>query len=294
MAETEAIEAGTKLIDAWGHLSNAALFGMTALGLSIVIAVVVWIIFKYKIQKDVEDNKNARAKQYSDNLSKLQDHIDRSCNKTEDVIRSKDDKMLSVLKDINENLIEMRKDMNAINLLHSDDKESITFIVNKLNEMEKGISYIADNTSGIINVNDSMYISKIYFYKVIFNECDKVAKKSLKENDFVNRSEFVSNKFRTDIGEILSESRSNLCSLPLSINAYKLFKIDSTSVSERFMLVDMIWDGIKELYNKSITIDEKYEEVSLRILNIIRDYITEIMNTEMGSGQYKKMNSDFH
>jgi hypothetical protein len=60
------------------------------------------------------------------------------------------------------------------------------------------------------------------------------------------------------------------------------------------MLVDMLWSGIEDLYTKDISLDNKYEEASLRIFNIIRDYTTEIFNRELDTVSYQRIKSDFH
>lgn len=293
MAMSE-LESGAELVKAWGELSDSALLGLTILGIGIVVAVILYLVFKYKRDRIVEDNKNKRANIYASGFKALEEKMQRGDDKVNRMICDSNKNLSDNLHDINENLAQLIREIAILRSSNHNDQKNIDFVVNKVSEIEKQVDGVLANTVGMMNETDSALLTKIYFYKVIQDECEKIVRKSLKENDFKSRSEFVCKKVKTEIGNVLSDARSILSGLPLSINISILFKIDSKSTSERFMLVDMIWDGIEDLFLKEISLEEKYEEASLRVLNIIRDYITEIFNRELDTISYQRINSEFH
>lgn len=289
-----ALESGARLVDAWGQLSSAALVGFTVLGISIVIAVIVYIIFKFKNNRAIEDAKNKRAKLYADNMKKLEAKIDNGQAKVDRSINDGNSKVVAALNIINESIGKSNRELTILKSSSQIESQHLVSVATKINEIERHIEGLIASTSGIMNEGDSAYLIKTYFYKVVMTECDKVIKASLKENDYDTRPEFVSKKVRTRVGNILSEARATLHGLPVSINFSSLFKIDDMSTSERFLLVDIMWSGIKELFSSDMSLDDKYEEATLRVSNIIRDYVSEIFAREISTSSYRRMNSEIH
>lgn len=292
--DKDTLKSGAELVHAWGQLSNAALVGFTILGISIVAAVIIYIIFKYKSNKSAEDSKYKRAQMYAENVKRLESKIDGGNTRVDKSINDSNIKVVNVLNAINSNIEKLNRELTILKSSSQIENQNFTSMIKKVDEIEKQVEGLIASTSGIMNEGDSAYLVKTYFYKVVMTECDKAIRISLKENDYDSRPEFVSKKVRTEIGNILSEARATLHGLPISINFTALFKIDDTATSERFLLVDIIWDGIKELFSSTMSLDEKYEEASLKISNIIRDYVSEVFVREISTSSYRRMNSEIH
>jgi len=290
------IESSSDLVKHWGQLSDAALVGAVSLGLAIIIAVVIYIVFSYKKYKMIQSAKDMRSQEYIQSNEKVGNKLDRLSSTMSRINLENTKSLNESLSNINNTLGEVKSIIDVSNSQTNDFKSILVSTIDKIDIMSLIINTLLDKTKGVISDKDSLYLVKIYFYKIICNEIEKVIHHSLEENDFINRKLFVTDKVRTNIGMILSTYRSDLIEfeLPFSVNGF--FKIDSSSTSERFMLVDLIWMAVEDIFTSNMMIKEKKEEASLRIINVIRDYITEIFiqeyDVDENPGNYGKVISN--
>lgn len=295
MADSETLSSGAELLEKFSKLEGYTLLSATILGVLIVVAVIIFIIFKYKQSKVDLEHKSRRAKQYADSSLRIERKLDSMSKAITTSFQATSKNMVQVLGDVNKNLTSLRNLMAGLDHQSTDFKAALIEALGKIEDISKVVDYIMDKTKGVMSGKDSYFLIKLYFFKVICYEIEKVVHKSLVENDFVNRRTYVTDKVRTDIGNVLSTYRADISEYELSINAGVFFKVDSSSVSERFMLVDLVWRSVEDLFTSNMTIDEKKEEASLRILNVVKDYTTEILAHEFSDAKddsYVKIKSN--
>jgi len=143
-----------------------------------------------------------------------------------------------------------------------------------INKVDTCLVSLLTYTSGTINYQDSVRLVKDRFLKEIRRSVYYIIEKSLAENDYENRKEFVSKKVKTAIGDLLQECRDDLNSYKLAINPRDFFLVTREPGVERFLLCDMLWNEIESLYRSRVDLRHKLEEANLNIENVIKDYLT--------------------
>jgi len=271
MAVSSDLEHGTKLVQAWGQLSDAAIFGAVILGVCILASVVAWIYFKYRQHKTIEEGKRERAAQYA----AANDRMTNSINKLFAMIKETQTQQTSNIGGI---------------------ARGLTDIIDKIDKMMSTLRNVHERQEGVINQSSSLQILKTYFFKVVFNDFKTVIHNSLRDNDFRHREQYVTDKVKTRLGVALADSRSALEDYDMAFSSTKFFKLDSSGPGERFMLVDMVWDSIKSLYLDESSLEQRLEEASLKIHNVIMDYFTAIIYNEIEdvSGKYKRTPTNYN
>lgn len=276
MAVDKAIDSGANLVEQWGTLSNAAIVGAVILGIATVTAVIIFIIFKYKMTKSTQDAKNERLREYGKMYAGMMDAI----NNLTASLKKFEGNQMQIMNDINGHLMAITNGL-------VDQKATINELGKTTKKANELAQQILSKTSGIIGHEDSACIIKLFFMNVAYNEIEKIVHDSLRKNDYSTRSDWILDRVKSGIGDILSECRSTLNDLNLSISIPKFFKIDSSQIKERFMLVNIIWGGIEEFYSSPKTLDQKLEESSLKLRNIIKDYLAEIFSQQEQTGFFR-------
>lgn len=271
------IDSGAHLVEQWGTLSNAAMIGAVILGVAIVIAAIIFIIFKYKMVKSSQDAKNDRLKEYNKMYSNMQIAI----TDMSKAVRESDIQQIKIMTDINSHLM-------AITNALKNQKDVITNLEINAQSVNELVTDILRRTNGFIGHEDSAVIIKLFFLNVSYYEIEKIVHDSLRKNDYISRADWILDRVKSEVGEVLSQCRSTLNDLNLSISITKFFKIDSSQTKERFMLVNIIWNGIEEFYTAERTLDQKLEESSLKIKNMIKDYLDEIFSQQEQTGFFRR------
>lgn len=242
------------LVKAWGELRDSAIWAAVVVGVVVAICFVIYCVIQYKKSKSAQDSKNVRAIKITSSNEKTNEKID---------LLNKSVAKLTVI-------LEAHK---------KEEEETVWPALNVLKSNVQDLTYKVTGTTGI---HDSLNIIRLVFFKVIYYEiCEHLNELlSIKESDFKFREQFIANNFRTNIGDVLSKYKSSLSDFKLSINSNVFFKLDSTESIERFILVDIIWSEIKEHLISQLKYEQKTEECSLKLRNILKDYINAII-TEM-------------
>lgn len=280
VVDSETINSGSELLKQWGQLGDAALIGAVILGLAVVIAIVIYIVFQYKKARMEQSAKDKRSQDYVESNNKVAVKLDKMAKSITDSYNESTKTITESLKNINDSLNSLKTSTDIYSNHNIDFKKLLISAIDKMDVISIVIHNILDKTRGVMSLKDSIYLIKLYFMKLIYQEIERSVHESLKENDFVNRTEYVTNKVRTNIGVILSNYRTDLGEFELPFNVSKFFKLDSASTSERFMLVDLIWLSIVDIFRSNKNLQEKKEEASLKISNVISDYVSEILNQE--------------
>jgi hypothetical protein len=247
------------LLKAWGELRDFAIWGIIILGILIAVCFIIYIYNQSKNTKASLDSKNRRAKAIAESNDRLSDSIESS---KEMIIKLSS--VVSNNKNINEDMI-----WPAVNIIKDE------------------ISKLSSKVTGTIDQHDALNIIRIVFLKAVYYEIrDHMSDLMfVKEADFKNREQYFADKVRTSIGETLSKYKSFLSNFKLDINYNVFFKLDSTESKERFLLVDIIWSEVNGYLISQLKPEQKYEEISLKLFNIIKDYVNTIISEEFESGQ---------
>lgn len=133
-------------------------------------------------------------------------------------------------------------------------------------------SFLLNQTSSM-NLTDSKRIVKEKFIGQINHSIAYLIEKSLRENDFINRREFVVANIKTAMGHILIQARSELNDYKLAIHSDDYFKIVPGVQVERFVLCDILWDMVEGFYRSHTNLDQRLQEMRLVVSNTITDHV---------------------
>jgi hypothetical protein len=291
--DNKTLDSGAKLVQAWGNLSESAIIAATILGLSIIAAIVIWIIYKFRHNKILTEQKNKRAQGYRITISKLENKVDGLLDK----LGIKHSEVKDLVVGVQTTLIELKSEITSLkeqsNANDVENRLVLSTIGDRINNASVILNHILDKTEGTIPIKDSELLIRIYFLRIIYFESEKIIHKALEENGYKSRPDYVADLVRTEVGKMLSSCRGELNDFQLSINPSKFFKLDSGSISERMLLVDMIWDGVESLFTSKADIHQKMEEASLKLTNVLNDYISEIFSRETHTESFVRTKSDF-
>lgn len=268
--DSEQIAAAAKLVSQIGLLRDSIIWAVLALGAIGSITFVIWNWIAYKKHRSTEQAKDARSKQNADAMQ-AQAVAMRG--------------MTGTLATLNASQAGSLKRIDAISTNMSSEMRDMRGIIGQVDALVKRV---LDKQEGVASLPTSVMIVQTYFYKVLFSDSVLIIHKSLHENDFKNRAPFITNKVKTDIGKVMSSIKAELSELDLSFDASTFFKTEFES-SDRFVLVNMIWDSIKGLYLTEQSLYDKWEEASYKIMNTIKDHFASIRHEAIeGTTTYAK------
>ncbi len=229
------------LIRTFGELRDSAIWASVVLGIVAAICIVVYYVVQYKKAKSYQDAKNNRATKIASSNSKISDSI-------------------SSLKD----------EITKLNLFMNG--------LSNINELNSKINVLTQKVTGTTNSADSINLIKLVFLKAVYFEVRDSLNEWLiiKESDFKHREQFIANSIRTNIGEILNRYKGTLSEFELSVNYNLFFRLSSSESVERYILVDIIWSEIKDYFVSQLKYEQRVEECSLKLFNIIKDYVNTI------------------
>jgi hypothetical protein len=129
--------------------------------------------------------------------------------------------------------------------------------------------------SGAINVVDSRRLCRDRFNKDIKRSIAYIVERSLAENDYANRRDFVSKKVRSAMGDILATAKEDLGSYNLAIESDDYFILDSNEHGlQRYLLCDEVWEEVEPLFSSHTELKQRIEEANVIISNVVKDYLT--------------------
>ena len=268
--DSEQLAAAAKLVSQISLLRDGIVWAILLLAAMSSVVFVLWNWIAYKKHKSTEHAKNIRSKQMADAMQ-------------ENAAAVKD--MTRAVNVLNAGQAANIKRIDAVTMNMSAEMRDIRGIIGQVDVLVKRV---LDKQEGVANLPTSVVIIQTYFYKVLYGDTVLIIHKSLHENDFKNRAAFITNKVKTDIGKVMSSIKSELTELDLAIKPEIFFKTEFES-SDRYVLVNMIWDSVKGLYLTEQSLYDKWEEASYKIMNTIKDYFATIKHQEVeGTSTFAK------
>jgi hypothetical protein len=232
------------LVKTWGELRDSAIWASVIIGVIVAICFIIYYIIQYKKSKIAQDAKNNRASQ---------------------IATSNDELKASVTE--------------LINTVKAHAKNEEEVVWPSVEGLKNNVQELTYRVNGTIDTRDSLNIIRLVFLKGVYYEARDILNEflSIKEVDFKVREQYIKNKIRTNIGEVLTKYKATSADFKLSFNSNLFFKLDSTEI-ERFILVDIIWSETREYFLSQLKYEQKLEECSLKLFNIIKDYVNTIIS----------------
>jgi hypothetical protein len=145
-------------------------------------------------------------------------------------------------------------------------------------KMDSSITVLAQRASGQMTKASSLRQIRRQFAKEITPSICFTLERSLTENKYEERRQFVSQKVKTNIAVLLADTRQDMRGSPLAFNPDLFFTTypDSEGGGERFVLCDLLWDRLEPLYRKNSALKDRLEEAFLVIQNTVHDYVEAI------------------
>lgn len=146
-----------------------------------------------------------------------------------------------------------------------------------LDKVEQAVKSVLDKADGLMTIEDSLRVVEVYF-SAINTEAARIVARSMEENDFDSRKEYVARKVRTAVSEVIEDARANLAEFNLAFDPRMFFRSYDSTVdgAERFVLCDQVWATVMPLYNHDAPLNQRLEEMRLLLLNNIRDQFSHI------------------
>ncbi len=188
----------------------------------------------------------------------------------------------TMLGNLVENLKEQSKE-NTTNLTRvGSTVEAMTHAVMSLHRV---VSDVRDRQAKIISRGESLAIVEAKFIDYVRNEALGVFEQSLRRNAYQERKDFVRDRVKTAIGEIITRAHQSLeRDYPaLSLNLDPFFtERGSGTGGLRYTLCDTMWEKVEPLYllgRGAKDIDQRVEEMCIILSNIVNDYVTSARET---------------
>lgn len=256
--DAEQLAETTKLVTQIGLLRDNIIWAVIILAAMGTISFVLWMWMSYKNKRDEQTSKNARAKLTAD-----------SNNAQAAALRKLTESMAS----FNTNQANYIK---KIDQTIANTALSMRDLQGTLTQVDVLVKRVLEKQDGVASLPTSVMVVQTYFYKVLFSDAVFIVHKSMHENDYKNRAAFIANKVKTDIGKIMTSMKAELSDLDLAFNTSMFFKTENDASSERYILVDLIWEAVKPLYLSNDSLYNRLEEASYKIMNTIKDHFATI------------------
>lgn len=167
----------------------------------------------------------------------------------------------------------MREQTDRFGILVQNLEEAVGTLDSSVQILQSNVTSLISRTAGTIGKEDSVRIIRDRFVYNVYRDFCYIIEKSLTENDYANRREFVNRKVKTAFSDVLNDARKYLCSYNLAVEPHKFFTKSPNQTAERLILCDLVWMEVEPLFRKELPLKQKIEEAFLLIENSISDYI---------------------
>lgn len=148
---------------------------------------------------------------------------------------------------------------------------STTNMVLALRELLDAVRNCLD---GKINKANSLRVIHAKFESVQMR-LQYVVERSLQSNGYNGQEQYIADKLRTEMGDVLSEARQQLERLDLSVDCSYIFSLKNQDGTERYILCDEVWEAVQSLFSQEEQdIRNRIEHARLKIRNVVADYVS--------------------
>lgn len=155
------------------------------------------------------------------------------------------------------------------------------------------VKRMTDKVEGRLSRDDSKKFIAAKLNADMYRAICGIIEKSFIENHFAGREAFISDRVRSRIRDVMVATRAELKELPLAMTVDSYFPTTTDDLGERFALCDQIWNKVSHLFEDRRPAEDRMDEASLLIENIIKDHIartmrrdhSEVMGASEGEGE---------
>lgn len=145
------------------------------------------------------------------------------------------------------------------------------------------VKRLADKVEGRLSRDDSRRFVSNKLNADMFRGVCNIVERSFNENHYLGREAFIADRVRSRIRDVMVATRAELKELPLALSVDPFFPTTTDDAGERFTLCDQIWNKVAPLFEDKRPADERMDEASLLIENIIKDHIARVIRRDQAS-----------
>lgn len=156
--------------------------------------------------------------------------------------------------------------------------ETLHNLTKATDRMDASVTVLQQRASGQMSRTVSLRFIRSQLARSAYQDICLLFERSLTENRYAERKQFIADKMRTAIGTVLADVRAELRAYPLAMSPDVFFPTyaDPQGGGERFYLCDAIWLAVEPLYLKKTPLNERLEEAFLAVKNTTNDHYTAI------------------
>lgn len=273
--ESDQIKQLAELVAAYAGLRSLALWVLVILGAMFLSGFTFWLWQRHKLkvtEAKAEASRTAakdrRARQYQDTLKELSD----TTQQLMAITREASTATVTALNELKDQIARHNVSNQAVQQV----------LVSTMSRLENSISSAMARVQPKMLPRDSVaYIQRVFLHEIGYAAIKSI-RKALVENGYEGNEQDISNRLRTDLGDMLRIHRSALESYGgLSVSPTLFFEVEDADV-ERFTLCDALWriaegylvdGGRDEPEEHQAKLYRRLESVETRVANTIRDYV---------------------
>ncbi len=259
MAESSIIEAVDPVLRTLNDMRVDAFYALVVLTL---VAGVLWWLDR----RATRNAKAAEAKASEDAETRRQASLSKALSEQ---ARAMSEQTVT-LKGLAGAVEGLRRESSTNTQQMCDELSNVAVCVGAMN---KNVRDLRDRQMGVIGRVDSIRICEDKFDHFIRREVEREFEFSLRQNDWANRSNFIRDRVRTKLADIIRTAQRALADYKLGIDTDPYFVQRTTEKGTRFRLVDDLWEQVEPLYVHSASVDNRIEEMRVRITNVIGDAV---------------------
>jgi uncharacterized protein YoxC len=255
-----------QVLTALGTLKETVALSVLAFA---AIIIVTWLILRHR-------DKQAEAKARAEEAKRSEAATARSEASKNDRAKM----MRSAWEQLAREVAGMRTDLQKQYQTTDSMASSVKTLSGSVSELHSAIRDVANRQHGGINRGDSIRIVEHAINETLQREVVDIFSYSLRKNDYANRADFIKQRVKTLIGQVIVRIAANLREYRhLSINpaCYLAYYRDESTRGVRFKIVDRLWDGVEPLYRAPHPPegdDPRLDEMRITVANIVADVLT--------------------
>lgn len=209
---------------------------------------------------------------------------DTRCERKAKVVEDEKAAEVALAKDARDQaFIETMNHLASVLSQHTADEENNASRINNtlmrftdlVGELRRSVGEVHARMSNKTSKRDSLAAIEDQLTVLRHEVCNLFAK-SLLENDYAARSEFIRTRVKTGIGDVFDRAKHRLTTdYDLSVPVDPFFAVrDGAEGNTRYTAVDELWDWVEPLYRSKTPVTERIEEMCVMVGNVINDVVS--------------------
>lgn len=168
--------------------------------------------------------------------------------------------------------------LEAVNKQYATTLEFQEEMKSTMSGVRRLLSDMTQKNAGVMNRDNSIRVIEQSFSNAV-RDIVMIFTTSLENNGYSERSEFIKNRVKTAVGQMLDNLQTSLSVYQMSVDTKLFFRSAANEdQGERYLLASELWQLVEPLYLRKLPLNERLEEVRLVVPNYIRDYLASVKN----------------